>query len=54
MARLGLKNVSPTMLTQEGSRPVLEWFKATGARHQPATDADATAGYRQLARNPDY
>lgn len=33
MARLGLKNVSPTMLTREGSRPVLEWFKATGARH---------------------
>lgn len=33
MARLGLKNVSPTMLAEEGSRPVLEWFKATGARH---------------------
>ncbi|MEZ5605552.1 MAG: arginase family protein [Burkholderiaceae bacterium] len=33
MARLGLKSVSPAQLRAEGSRPVLDWFQATGARH---------------------
>ncbi len=31
--RLGLKNVGPAELIQHGSRPVLDWFKSTGARH---------------------
>ena len=33
MARLGLRNVGPEQLAQEGSRPVIEWFKSTGATH---------------------
>ncbi len=33
MARLGLKSVSPDVLAQQGSAPVLDWFKSTGARH---------------------
>ncbi|UCJ16222.1 arginase family protein [Pseudomonas sp. MM211] len=31
--RLGLGNVSPSLLAERGSQPVIEWFKATGARH---------------------
>ncbi len=30
--RLGLRNVTPAELAQQGSRPVLDWFKSTGAR----------------------
>lgn len=33
MARLGLQTVSPTLLAEQGSQPVLDWFKATGATH---------------------
>lgn len=33
MTRLGLRSVSPEMLTAEGSTPVLDWFRATGKRH---------------------
>ncbi|CAD6560168.1 arginase family protein [Paraburkholderia sabiae] len=33
MKRIGLRNVGPTQLAQEGSKPVLDWFKSTGAKH---------------------
>ncbi|KFZ38702.1 arginase [Shewanella mangrovi] len=33
MQTLGLKNISPTQLAEEGSEPLLAWFKATGAKH---------------------
>lgn len=33
IGRLGLKNVGPEKLRQEGSKPVLDWFKSTGAKH---------------------
>ena len=33
MARLGLRNVPPDQLQREGSQPVVDWFKSTGARH---------------------
>ncbi len=33
MAVLGLKNVSPQQFKKEGSTPILEWFKSTGAKH---------------------
>jgi arginase len=31
--RLGLKNVGPDQLAREGTRPVLDWFKSTGAKY---------------------
>lgn len=31
--RLGIGTVSPSLLVERGSQPVIEWFKATGARH---------------------
>lgn len=31
--RLGLQSVDPAQLARQGSQPVLDWFKATGARH---------------------
>lgn len=31
--RLGLRNVGPAELAKHGSRPVLDWFKSTGAKH---------------------
>ena len=33
MERLGLQNVGPAQLAQQGSKPVLDWFKSTGAKH---------------------
>lgn len=33
MVRLGLNGVSPQVLAEQGSAPVLEWFKSTGATH---------------------
>lgn len=33
IARLGLRGVSPAALASQGSRPVLDWFASTGARH---------------------
>ncbi|KVD46825.1 arginase [Burkholderia sp. ABCPW 11] len=33
MSRLGLRNVGPAQLATEGSKPVLEWFESTGAKH---------------------
>ena len=31
--RLGLRNVNPDDVANQGSAPVLEWFKSTGAKH---------------------
>lgn len=33
MARRGLKGVSPAELAAQGSKPVLDWFRSTGAKH---------------------
>lgn len=33
MIRLGLRGVSPAELAAQGSTPVLEWFRSTGAKH---------------------
>ncbi|WP_417763478.1 arginase family protein [Shewanella sp.] len=33
MQALGLRNISPTQLAQEVSAPLLQWFKATGAKY---------------------
>lgn len=33
LQRLGLRNVAPGQLAAQGSAPLLEWFRATGARH---------------------
>ncbi|RQW64709.1 arginase family protein [Vibrio viridaestus] len=33
MSELGLRNVSPKQLREEGSTPLIEWFKSTGAKH---------------------
>jgi arginase len=33
ITRLGLKNIGPAELEQNGSQPVLDWFKSTGAKH---------------------
>lgn len=33
MRRGGLRSVSPAELATRGSQPVLDWFRATGARH---------------------
>lgn len=32
MDRLGLQTVSPALLAEQGSQPVLEWLRATGAK----------------------
>ncbi|MFD4838275.1 arginase family protein [Achromobacter sp. NPDC058515] len=31
--RLGLRNLGPAALAEQGSQPILDWFKATGAKH---------------------
>lgn len=33
MDTMGLKNISPEQLEREGSAPILEWFKSTGAKN---------------------
>jgi arginase len=33
MKRMGLRNVGPVQLAQEGSTPILDWFESTGAKH---------------------
>ncbi|WP_115717860.1 arginase family protein [Gallaecimonas mangrovi] len=33
MLQLGLKNIGPEQLREQGSQAVVEWFKATGAKH---------------------
>lgn len=33
MQRLGLKAIGPEQLNTEGSAPVVDWFKSTGAKH---------------------
>ncbi|MDR2331212.1 MAG: arginase family protein [Comamonas sp.] len=33
MTKLGLKGISPAQLAAQGSEPVLDWFRSTGAKH---------------------
>ncbi|WP_369039234.1 arginase family protein [Stenotrophomonas maltophilia] len=56
MDRLGLCNVSPEQLAEQGSAPVLDWLRSTGARHVAVhfdLDVLETSGFRaQLMANP--
>lgn len=56
MARLGLSAVGPAELAREGSKPVLDWFRSTGAKHLAVhLDLDVLAPDQfraQLIANP--
>ena len=56
MGRLGLRAVGPAELSREGSKPVLDWFCSTGAKHLAVhLDLDVLAPTRfraQLIANP--
>lgn len=54
--RLGLNTVGPAELAREGSKPVIDWFRSTGAKHLAIhfdLDVLDVAGFRaQLTGNP--